>query len=56
MKVENIIKALEHQRAVILTQNVELMAENMALKEENEMLKKNSAAHTAEAPDTVEKK
>lgn len=43
MKVENIIKALEHQRAVIMTQNVELMAEVIELKEKLELLEKAAA-------------
>lgn len=47
MKVENIIKALEHQRAVIMTQNVELLAENLELKEKLNLLEK-AAASTEE--------
>lgn len=34
MRIENIIKALEQQRSVALTQNVELMARVMELEEE----------------------
>lgn len=55
MNVENIIKALEHQRNAALTQNVELLARNMELEAKVAWFEKNSQNEVSEVPDTNEK-
>lgn len=55
MQVENIIKALEHQRNAALTQNVELLARNMELEAKVTWFEQNYPKEVPEVPDTASK-
>lgn len=55
MSIENIIKALEHQRNTALTQNVELMARVFDLEATLQELMKKSSAEASEVPDEQKK-
>jgi copper oxidase (laccase) domain-containing protein len=55
MNVENIIKALEHQRNAALTQNVELIARNLELEAKVAWFEQNYSQEVSEVPDEPKK-
>lgn len=55
MKVDNIIRALEHQRSVVLTQNVELHARVLELEEEVRNLTQKIDDLQSDKPDETKK-